>query len=53
MPQKWASEGKEYPLQGMASPTHEQTRAFTDALTAGGLNVLCNKLKEEGVRPSA
>ena len=44
VPQKWKAEGKEYPLVGMPSPTHAETRAFIEGLQAGGVPVLCNKL---------
>lgn len=47
LPQKWAAEGKDYPLVGMPSPTPQETQAFVQGLKDGGLNVLCNKMTKD------
>ncbi|PSC70718.1 pyruvate formate-lyase 1-activating enzyme [Micractinium conductrix] len=41
--EKWAAEGKEYPLKGMQSPSEAEVKRFLDGLKAGGVKVLCNK----------
>lgn len=50
--QKWKSEKKEYPLEGMPSPTNEETAAFVNALQAGGVKVLCNALQPLAPKPT-
>lgn len=42
--QKWEAEGKDYPLAGMPTPSQDEVQRFVDALKAGGVPVLCNKM---------
>lgn len=41
---KWEAEGKDYPLAGMPTPSQDEVQRFVDALKAGGVPVLCNKM---------